>query len=426
MEVTLKPYQDKFLFSERRFPALVAGIGTGKTYMLLLKLWNFCNKYPKSIALIVRKEYTDLHDSTLKDFTRYFGVTIDSNKEYKFPNGSVLMFRHAKEVEVLKNINLSIFGIEQAEEFETDEQFIYLRDRLRNQSSPIRQGCIISNAQGHNWIWRMWVNNPSNEEYDCVTATTFDNEDNLPADFIADLKRMEVEAPNHYKQYVLNSFEEIGADDLLFDAQAIYSSPTIEFINSGTKKRILGVDIARFGDDETVFTVIESQNVRAWAQIYQDGWKHKNLMETTGRIIAMSQEFMCDQVVIDDCGVGGGVTDRLSELKINVVPFNGAESPSNPLYANKRSEGFFILRDLIADKRLKLINDSVLLEQLLTIRYKFKSNGEKAILSKDDMRKEGIKSPDRADALMMALYNRDVVFNTSISYDRLPREAVLT
>ena len=136
-EITLKPFQYDFVFSEERFPALIAGIGTGKTYMLLLKIWNFLSNHPNCLGLICRKEYTDLHDSTMKDFTRYFGVTADSNKEFKFPNGSVLMFRHAAEVEVLKNINLSIFGIEQAEEFETDEQFIFLRDRLRNPNAGI-------------------------------------------------------------------------------------------------------------------------------------------------------------------------------------------------------------------------------------------------------------------------------------------------
>ena len=46
IEITLIPQQAEFLTSEKRFPHMIAGIGTGKTYMLLLKAVNFCNKYP--------------------------------------------------------------------------------------------------------------------------------------------------------------------------------------------------------------------------------------------------------------------------------------------------------------------------------------------------------------------------------------------
>ena len=68
--------------------------------------------------------------------------------------------------------------------------------------------------------------------------------------------------------------------------------------------------------------------------------------------------------------------------------------------------------------------DPVLMEELLTIRYKYNSNDVKSIVSKDEMRKNNIKSPDRADALMMALYYTDRVFKERIQ-PNLPREAVM-
>ena len=84
MQLKLKKYQADFYTSTARYPCLCSGIGTGKTLMLLLKIWDYCLKYPNSLALIVRKEFTDLRDSTLKDFTRYFNVSADANKEYSF------------------------------------------------------------------------------------------------------------------------------------------------------------------------------------------------------------------------------------------------------------------------------------------------------------------------------------------------------
>lgn len=420
--IKLKSYQDKFLFSQNRYPCMIAGIGTGKTYMLLLKVYNFCKQYPNSLALVVRKEFTDLKDSTMKDFERYFLKPIGSDKNFKFDNGSTIMFRHASEIAVLKNINLSLFAIEQAEEFEDETMFTFLRDRLRRDNAPLRQGVLIANANGHNWIYRMWINNPASEDFDAVTASTFDNEDNLPADFIADLKRMELEAPNHYKQYVLNSFEELGKDDLLLTGSVVYNSPKTIFYDEGTIRKILAVDVARFGEDETVFTIIQSNNIRQWTQIYQHTWRDKPLTEVVGKTLDLCREFSPDIIAIDDCGMGGGVTDRLSEQRRTPEAFIGNAKPSNEIYENKRSEGFFKMKEFFDKGDIKIMIDPMLQEQLLSLRYKFKSNGKKAIVSKDEMRKDNLKSPDRADALMMALYYTDVVFNSKLR-SNLPREA---
>lgn len=403
---------------------MVAGIGTGKTYMLLLKVRKFCLDYPNSLALIVRKEFTDLRDSTMKDFERYFNEKPSSEKDFNYPNGSSIMFRHASELAVLKNINLSLFAIEQAEEFETEEAFTFLRDRLRRDNAPLRQGCLIANANGHNWIYRMWVNNPASDDFDVSLASTFDNADNLPPDFIEDLKRMEIEAPNHYKQYVLNSFEELGKDDLLLSGSVVYNSPKVQFFEEGTVRRILAVDVARFGEDETVFTIIQSQNIRQWSQIYQHTWRDKPLTEVVGKVLDLAREWKPDIIAIDDCGMGGGVTDRLSEQRSSPEAFIGNEKAVNDQYENKRSEGFFRMKEFFDKGDIKIMNDPMLHEQLLSIRYKFKSNGKKAIVTKDEMRKDNLKSPDRADALMMALYYTDRIFNERVSRNNLPREAI--
>lgn len=424
MILNLKNFQADFFWSKKRYPCLISGIGTGKTMMLLYKIREFCNNYPNTLALIVRKEFTDLRDSTMKDFERYFNEKPSSDKDFKYSNGSTIMFRHASEIAVLKNINLSIFGIEQAEEFEDEDTFTFLRDRLRRDNAPLRQGCIIANANGHNWIYRMWVNNPASDEFDVSTANTFENEDNLPADFIADLKRMEVEAPNHYKQYVLNSFEELGADDLLLTGTVVYASPELVFYDEGTVKRILAVDVARFGEDETVFTIIQSNNIRQWTQIYQHTWREKPLTEVVGKTLDLCREFHPDIVAIDDCGMGGGVTDRLSEQRTVPEAFIGNAKPSNILYANMRSEGFFRMKEFFDKGDIKIMNDPILMEQLMSLRYKYNSNNIKSIVSKDEMRKDNFKSPDRADALMMALYYTDRVFVERIR-PNLPREALV-
>lgn len=404
MEVKLKAFQADFLHSQARYPALIAGIGTGKTYMMLLKVWRFCEEHPDSLALVVRRTYTDLRDSTLKDFERYFSVKINADKEYHFPNGSIIMFRHGEELNVLKNINLSIAGMEQAEEFQTDEQFNFIRDRLRRTNAPIQQLLLIANANGHNWIWKKWINNPG-PEYDVAVANTFENADNLPESFLNDLRQMEVDAPHHYKQYVMNSFEEVDADDLLFSHEVLVQATSLNFLGiSGTRRRILAVDVARYGDDETVFTVLESKDIVRWEMINQEHWRNRSLMEVCGKVLDLHKTFQIDITVIDDVGMGGGVTDRLAESKIRVFPFNGGEASESNLFFNKKAQAYFRLKELIDKGYLKIINNNELLDQLLTIRYRYRSDKSKMIIGKEEMRKEGLISPDRADALSMAAF----------------------
>ena len=399
-EVDINPYQRDYLFSDKRYPALVAAIGTGKTMMLLMKVWRFCQEYPDSLALVVRKEFTDLRDSTLKDFNRYFNVTADGNKEYHFKNGSVIMFRHASEINVLKNVNLSLFAIEQAEEFETDETFTFLRDRLRRANAPIRQGIIIANTNGHNWIWRLWKNNQSNPEYHLIEATTFDNAHNLPDDFIEDLKSMEKDQPNHYRRYVLNSWEDTDNGDLLIPYHYIHEACNKTFNGSGM--RILACDVARFGDDSTVLTILQKCQ-GGWKQVMLEGYNKQDTVFTAGKLMELRKRFFNPIIVVDDVGVGGGVTDILRSNKIQVVAYNGGMKSTSKDFFNKRSQDYWKLRQLFIDGNIQLINDNKQTEQLGSIKFKYKTSGVKAILSKDEMKKEGFSSPDYADCLKMAV-----------------------
>jgi len=235
-KVNLEPFQADFFKSTERFPAMIAGWATGKTMCALQKGIMLSEFYNNNLGCIIRSKFTDLRDSTMKDFTRYTGIHVpQGTKEAKIGNSTIL-FRHAKELSGLQNVNLGWFYIEQAEEFPTDTQFTLLRGRLRRELTinpnyeinprkafypllcslrdtvdGLRQGMVIANSHGHNWCWKKWIKSPQ-KGYSCIEATTFDNIDNLPADFIADLKVMEGDSPGKFQQYVMNCHDEIDLD----------------------------------------------------------------------------------------------------------------------------------------------------------------------------------------------------------------------
>lgn len=212
------------------------------------------------------------------------------------------------------------------------------------------------------------------------------------------------------------------AENALLKEDWVYKSPALSFSESGSVRIILGCDVARFGEDETVFTVIKSRDIFRWEQIFQETRKGWDTMQTTGYLLELKRKFKPDKMVVDDIGVGGGVTDRLKEQRQPPVPFIANEKSTNEMYSNKRDQGYFILRDLFLKEHIKIIKDNQLIEQLLSIKFKYKSNGKKTILSKDEILKESFKSPDRASALMMAASEVPNIFNRMLNpATNLPR-----
>src|SRR6202011_3825213 len=78
----------------------------------------------------------------------------------------------------------------------------------------------------------------------------------------------------------------------------------------GSSDRIhFGADIARYGADDSVVVIRQGRRI-----LKIESWHGNNLMETTGRIVALAAQYKPEEINVDDAGVGGGVTDRLEEL----------------------------------------------------------------------------------------------------------------
>lgn len=160
---------------------------------------------------------------------------------------------------------------------------------------------------------------------------------------------------------------------------------------------VIACDVARYGSDETVIAVRRGNHARIHA-----AYTGKSLMETAGRVIdtVRAVDAPC-RVVVDDAGLGGGVTDRLRELGVKVEAFNGGAPAHDPdLYPNRRSEAWFVFADHLQD--LDLDADSQLAADLVAPRYVLDSQGRRTVEPKDHTKKRLGRSPDRADAILMA------------------------
>jgi hypothetical protein len=386
-----------FFASTARYPAMISAWGTGKSMTAILKAMDLSIRYPGNLGLVVRQDFTDLRDSTIKDFEKYTGIPVPTNKDVKLSNGSQIMFRHGSELKKLQNINLGWFFIEQAEEFESDEQFQLLRGRLRREGVP-HQGFVIANACGHNWLWRMWKQNPT-EDFELTEATTFDNP-HLPEEFVKDLARMKEQSPSHYRRFVLNSHEDVDTADkcipyqLLIDAVGRKPTPFHQTI------RVVACDPAEFGNDLTVIYGMEGGQI-----IEQEVYGKKEPMETAGRVYRMARNIGADVIGVDEIGIGAGVRSRLTELGANVIGINAASVSNIPeQYKNLKAELWMTACQMFKDQLVTMPDDERLLEDLAAPSYKINSKGQVEIEKKDDTKKRLGRSPDMGDAFVMGLW----------------------
>jgi hypothetical protein len=117
------------------------------------------------------------------------------------------------------------------------------------------------------------------------------------------------------------------------------------------------------------------------------------------------QEAGIIQVLIDDTGVGGGVTDQLDELTfeldIDVLPQNFGGSGDDDS-DDQAAAMWSRIKDMLME--IDLPDNQELISQLTTRKYQVKPNGKIKLERKEDMKRRGLPSPDFADALALCLW----------------------
>lgn len=162
----------------------------------------------------------------------------------------------------------------------------------------------------------------------------------------------------------------------------------------------MGLDVARFGDDKTVLTIR-----RGRVLVKQTAWNKTDLMSTAARV---HQEILAyersgaevQQVAVDVIGVGAGVADRLREWHPKIVEdVNSADLMDDGQNYNLRAYMWAEMKEWL-ETVVVLPNDQELRADITGLRYLYKA-GLLLIESKDDAKKRGLKSPNRADSLAL-------------------------
>jgi hypothetical protein len=313
------------------------------------------------------------------------------------PGGGVIIFQGMQDHTADSVKSLEGFDIAWIEEADTlgQKSLDLLRPTIRKEGSE---------------IWASW--NPKNP-YDPIDrffrgadrpANSVSVEVNYPDNpFFPNVLRdeMEEDKKTDYPKYLhvwLGQYK-LAGDMALIQLAAVMAAVGNTLPESSYRHapRILGVDCARYGDDETVICFRQGRKVH-WIRAFNN----LNEMEIARKIINAIQEVHPQGVFMDVTGgYGAGAYDRLLELRYSVLPviFSGKSDENPELYQNKRIEIWDAMRAWFG-LSVSIPHDAKLESGLVAPECIYnKSTGRKQLESKKDIKERLGMSPDRPDAL---------------------------
>lgn len=162
--------------------------------------------------------------------------------------------------------------------------------------------------------------------------------------------------------------------------------------------KILSVDVARFGDDQTVI---------GWRQgrkaVICEKLRGKDTVFVAERVIYWQQKEAPNAVVIDADGIGAGVYDQIKFRGFGERLFEfhgGLPANDSAAYFNRRAEVWGLLRDWL-NAEAEIPDDPELESDLTGPEYGFSAKQQIQLERKEDMKKRGLSSPDCGDMLCM-------------------------
>jgi ribosomal protein L37AE/L43A len=240
------------------------------------------------------------------------------------------------------------------------------------------------------------------------------------------------------RRWVLEQFYEWGVDHPFWEArvrgqfpkQSEYSLLSLAWLEEqsrrdvtregkGTGKVSAGLDVAGPGEAETSLTIRRGQQVLVHKQ-----WP---ISDPRGEIVMELEPYRgeLETVNVDGVAIGWYIYQYLLDLKFPAQAII-AQAPSSDSvkYADCKAEFYWSLRLQLSQGKFSGLTDEKTIGQLAGIRWKANSRGQIEIESKESAQKRGVKSPDRAESVMLAYATRMQVYGVLEFFKKLQEEQV--
>lgn len=402
--------------------------GGGKSVLLcwwcFITAWNIAHRFglkksknPPHVGFIGRKQGTDLTKSTMATWRQFI-----PEEYYELKSGTdrdprhILLFDskiaidyggldHSENINQFNSAEYAFFAVDQAEETDLDD-VAELRMTLRmkiNGQIPMPEGYKALWTANPRACWlrnEFILNTPKDSLF--IQALPADNP-YLAEGYIETIRRAVGYDDGKLKAYLEGSWDVLSGADQIIQPSWIEDAKRAN-IYRPYKQRIISVDTARFGDDETVVMCIENDE-----PIDIVARPNTTVPEIENIVITMMDKWGCGAIIESTGGdLGASVIDGLRSKGRSVTEWCPQRAAiEKTKYGNARAEAWCYAARELANGRVSLPADipQKLSLQLCEPRYKFKA-GKTYIESKKEIKDRTKCSPDWADCWVIGKWGQ--------------------
>jgi hypothetical protein len=223
----------------------------------------------------------------------------------------------------------------------------------------------------------------------------------LSKEWIEEMKETYGEDSDIFRVRVLGRFPRRSSSqffdtDIVTSAMARWLPPQIyeQF------PKYIGVDVARFGDDKTVFALRQGPKLIEFKM-----YDSLSTMEVVGKLVEYQNTARAQLIFIDAIGIGAGVYDRAKELELPVDQVIVSQKPTEPMqYFNLRAQLYGETKKWL-ENNADLPKEDILLKQFLSMEYGYNQKMQLQLMGKKEIKARGLDSPDIPDAIALTFKN---------------------
>jgi len=401
LHIKLTDKQRQVFHKKEKYLLWGGSSAAGKSFLLSFIALFYALRYDRATCLIGRKFQSSLTKTTqisfqniLINLPKDLLIRHDKGEGYfEFKNHSRIYFvglaESRESLKKLRGIELIFAGMDEAQDFNSDKEFLFLTTRLRQKiEGSLPKILLTCNPTREKWITERWTSGRKKKDFAFIKALPKDNQKNLPRNYLRDQKKVLPEL--QYKILILGSWKDAQIEDCLFDREKIEEARKRESFMKG--RTAYGIDISlkgttvvakKWGNKISLPIILRDSDIDEFMEKIEEEIRDKSL-----------------PIFIDAIGEGSGVAVVLEREKYNVKRVvQNERALDSDKYFNLRAENFDRL-NLMLDE-LILPNDQELKNQMLSCKKDMDKEGKIKIESKKKLHDKN-QSPDKLDAVVLS------------------------
>lgn len=260
-----------------------------------------------------------------------------------------------------------------------------------------------------------WNDGDDSSKWHTFTISCFDSP-RVTKEYINEIEREYGKDSDPYRVRVLG-LPPLQEEQQYISIELFESALYRDVVTLPHEPKILGVDVARYGDDRSVLVERKGRDMKLIKYL-----RGQDTMQVTGAVMDTLNTAVekYDFVCVDVIGVGSGVVDRLKEQGVEVIGVNVGEKARMDNCKNVRSELWKRYKEWLSTGHVP----EEFRDDTIGIQYSFDSSGNLVMERKEDMKKRGLASPDIADAACLTFYPMNPI-KSSMKMNKKPRASII-